>query len=90
MAQCLSYLCITQGKAVVLQRKTEDGESVQVASLGPSEYFGKLASYHLWYYVKANNVKCLSMGIKCLRTNNFRTHHFPFIFSSSDYRDPIH
>ena len=27
----------------MLQRKTEDGESVQVARLGPSEYFGKLA-----------------------------------------------
>ena len=34
-------VCGLQGKAVVQQRKTEDGESVQVASLGPSEYFGE-------------------------------------------------
>ena len=34
-------MSLSQGKAVVLQRKTEDGESVQVASLGPSEYFGE-------------------------------------------------
>ena len=37
----------------MLQRKTEDGESVQVAGLGPSEYFGKLAysvclKYHIY------------------------------------------
>ena len=30
-----------QGRAVVLQRKTEDGEYVEVGQLGPSDYFGK-------------------------------------------------
>jgi cAMP-dependent protein kinase regulator len=37
------FFIIVEGKAVVLQRKTEDGESVQVAGLGPSEYFGEIA-----------------------------------------------
>ena len=31
----------TQGRAVVLQRKTEDGEYIEVGQLGPSDYFGK-------------------------------------------------
>ena len=37
-------LCIhthIQGRAVVLQRKTEDGEYIEVGQLGPSDYFGK-------------------------------------------------
>ena len=29
-----------QGSAVVLQRKTEDGEYIEVGQLGPSDYFG--------------------------------------------------
>ena len=33
-------LCV-QGRAVVLQRKTEDGEYVEVGQLGPSDYFGE-------------------------------------------------
>jgi cAMP-dependent protein kinase regulator len=37
------FFIVVEGKAVVLQRKTEDGESVQVARLGPSEYFGEIA-----------------------------------------------
>lgn len=34
---CFSFL---QGSAVVLQRKTEDGEYIEVGQLGPSDYFG--------------------------------------------------
>jgi len=32
---------LVQGSAVVLQRKTEDGEYVEVGQLGPSDYFGE-------------------------------------------------
>ena len=32
-----------QGRAVVLQRKTEDGEYIEVGQLGPSDYFGKIS-----------------------------------------------
>lgn len=34
---------ISQGRAVVLQRKTEDGEYIEVGQLGPSDYFGKIS-----------------------------------------------
>lgn len=33
----------SQGRAVVLQRKTEDGEYIEVGQLGPSDYFGKIS-----------------------------------------------
>lgn len=35
-----SLLFSTQGRATVLQRKTEDGEYIEVGQLGPSDYFG--------------------------------------------------
>lgn len=41
---CSHLLCIPQGRAVVLQRKTEDGEYIEVGQLGPSDYFGKSIS----------------------------------------------
>ena len=31
---------LSKGQAVVLQRKTEDGEYIEVGQLGPSDYFG--------------------------------------------------
>lgn len=35
------FICfLLQGRAVVLQRKTEDGEYIEVGQLGPSDYFG--------------------------------------------------
>lgn len=39
------FFIIVEGRAIVLQRKTEDGEYVEVGQLGPSDYFGEL--YHL-------------------------------------------
>ena len=38
---CVRTHTHTQGRAVVLQRKTEDGEYIEVGHLGPSDYFGK-------------------------------------------------
>ncbi|XP_003387676.1 PREDICTED: cAMP-dependent protein kinase type I-alpha regulatory subunit-like [Amphimedon queenslandica] len=37
------FYIIVEGKAVVLQRKTEDGEYIEVGQLGPSDYFGEIA-----------------------------------------------
>jgi CRP-like cAMP-binding protein len=33
-------MCNAQGRAVVLQKKTDDGEDIEVGQLGPSDYFG--------------------------------------------------
>lgn len=37
------FFIIVEGAAVVLQRKTEDGEYIEVGQLGPSDYFGEIA-----------------------------------------------
>ncbi|XP_064407002.1 cAMP-dependent protein kinase type I-alpha regulatory subunit-like [Halichondria panicea] len=37
------FFIIVEGSAIVLQRKTEDGEYVEVGQLGPSDYFGEIA-----------------------------------------------
>ena len=34
-------LCVFQGSAAVLQRRSENEEFVEVGRLGPSDYFGK-------------------------------------------------
>ncbi len=38
------FFIIVEGRAVVLQRKTEDGEYIEVGQLGPSDYFGESTS----------------------------------------------
>jgi len=40
------FFIIVEGRAVVLQRKTEDGEYIEVGQLGPSDYFGMLPTIH--------------------------------------------
>jgi len=37
------FFIITEGQAVVLQRRTDSEEQVEVSKLGPSEYFGEVA-----------------------------------------------
>lgn len=37
------FFIIVEGRALVLQRKTEDGEYIEVSQLGPSDYFGEIA-----------------------------------------------
>lgn len=34
-------MCVFQGSAAVLQRRSENEEFVEVGRLGPSDYFGK-------------------------------------------------
>lgn len=34
-------VCVFQGSAAVLQRRSENEEFVEVGRLGPSDYFGK-------------------------------------------------
>lgn len=41
LTSLILYFSVSQGKAVVLQRKTEDGEYIEVGKLGPSDYFGR-------------------------------------------------
>lgn len=38
---CVCVVCIFQGSAAVLQRRSENEEFVEVGRLGPSDYFGK-------------------------------------------------
>lgn len=35
------HVCVFQGSAAVLQRRSENEEFVEVGRLGPSDYFGK-------------------------------------------------
>ena len=49
-------LCITQGQAVVLQRKADNEEPVEVGRLGPSDYFG-MCHYRQMRNVCVMNVK---------------------------------
>lgn len=37
-------LCVFQGSAAVLQRRSENEEFVEVGRLGPSDYFGKISA----------------------------------------------
>ena len=42
---------LEQGRAIVLQRKTEDGEYIEVGQLGPSDYFGELGNMRCCTYI---------------------------------------
>lgn len=63
------FFIIVEGRAVVLQRKTEDGEYVEVGQLGPSDYFGEIAL--LLKRPRAATVKAKGV-LKCVKLDRAR------------------
>lgn len=63
------FFIIIEGRATVLQRKTEDGEIVEVADLGPSDYFGEIAL--LLKRPRAATVKAKG-SLKCVKLDRGR------------------
>lgn len=63
------FFIIVEGRAIVLQRKTEDGEYIEVGQLGPSDYFGEIAL--LLKRPRAATVKAKGT-LKCVKLDRAR------------------
>jgi cAMP-dependent protein kinase regulator len=63
------FYIIVEGRAVVLQKKTDDGEDIEVGQLGPSDYFGEIAL--LLKRPRAATV-CAKGNLKCVKLNRAR------------------